>query len=295
MIYNYPILGIALAVLAAACLAVVAFILVSSIRIESSMSRRVRDFTDEKQQSAFDRYGTSFANKVNLPHGTTDSIETALKWAQLGGHYQGWTVGGLILRSLLFAAAGLIYVTLAQMAPMFYVGVFAAAAYPIVRVTSRADAVKKSVSRLLPEVATVIAAEMDAGGTADQALSRAAGIPGPVGEILAQAVAKTRQASRPMFSRGSVKGVLLDELQVWNVSSLQRFASQIDRVAGKGVEGPRIMTEISRGFAREYKSQVTQAAASLDNQLMFPMMIFFFAPFMIALMAPLIVQLMGAL
>ncbi len=295
MFFNYPIINILLTVLAAGCVAFAAFSLVSSVRIESSVSRRVRDFTDEKEQSAFDRYGSSFASKVNLPKGSTDSLESALKWAQLGGHYKGWTVGGLFLRSALFAAVGFIYVTLAHVAPMFYVGVIVVAAYPIVRVTSKADDVKKGVSRLLPEVATVIAAEMDAGGTPDQALSRASAIPGPVGEILAQAVAKTRQSNRPMFSRGPVKGVLVDELEAWNVPSLQRFASQIDRVAGKGVEGPRIMTEISRGFAREYKSQVTQAAASLDNKLMFPMMIFFFAPFMIALMAPLIVQLMGAL
>lgn len=293
MLYNSPILQMIVVAFGALCLAFVAFSLVSSVRIESSISKRMRDFTDAKEQSAFDRYGAGLTQRFNLP--SVPSLDSALKWAQIGGHYEGWTVGGLLLRSVAFALAGFAYIQITQSAPIFYLGACAAAAWPVVRVTSKADEVKKEISRLLPEIATVIAAEMDAGGTPDQALSRASEIPGGCGYIISTAVRKTRESNRPMFSRGPVRGVLVDELAQWDMPSLLRFGNQIDRVAGKGVEGPRIMAEISRGFAREYKSAVTQAAAALDNKLMFPMMIFFFAPFMIGLMAPLIVSLMGAL
>jgi tight adherence protein C len=295
VIGGYSIFSIVLLLVAAASAGVAGYVLVSSIRIEGGIAGRLQDFTAEKKISAFDRYGTRFAARVNLPKQQTDSLGMALKWAQLGGHYMGWTIGGLLLRSIVFAAGGLLYVMFLRLAPIYYLVPIVAAAFPIVRVTSRADDVKKDVSRILPEMATVIAAEMDAGSNADKAISRASEIPGAVGKILRGAVSKSMESKLPMFSKGTVQGVMVDELSGWGDPSLIRFASQIDRVAGKGVEGPRIMAEIARGFAREYRSTVTRNAASLDNKLMFPLMLFFFAPFMIALMAPLIVELMAAL
>ncbi len=61
-----------------------------------------------------------------------------------------------------------------------------------------------------------------------------------------------------MFSRGASKGILMEELSKHDLPELSRFAMQLDRVAAKGVDAPRIMVEIARGLAREYRSQIQQ-------------------------------------
>ena len=159
-------------------------------------------------------------------------------------------------------------------------------------VNAKAEEARKLVTRLLPETATVIAAEMDAGGTAAQALGRAGELPGPLGRIIKSAVSKARQSDRAMFSRGANKGILMEELGKMQLPELSRFAMQLDRVAAKGVDAPRIMVEIARGLAREYKSQVTQTAYNMDTELLIPMTLFFFLPFIVSILLPVLVSFM---
>ena len=129
---------------------------------------------------------------------------------------------------------------------------------PYLLVNGKAKDIKKLVKRLLPETATVIAAEMDAGSTAGQAIGRTGELPGPLGAVINDAVSKSRQSERAMFSRGANKGILMEELSQHGMPELSRFAMQLDRVAAKGVDAPRIMIEIARGLAREYKSQISK-------------------------------------
>jgi Flp pilus assembly protein TadB len=161
---------------------------------------------------------------------------------------------------------------------------------PYLLVKGKADEVTKKVKRLLPETATVIAAEMDAGATAGQAMERAGELPGPLGRVINYSVAKARQSERAMFSRGANKGVLMDELGKHGMPELSRFAMQLDRVAAKGVDAPRIMIEIAKGLAREYKSQVQQTASNMDNELLVPMTLFFFLPFIVSILMPVMVS-----
>ena len=79
------------------------------------------------------------------------------------------------------------------------------------------------------------------------------------------------------------------------MAELSRFAMQLDRVAAKGVDAPRIMVEIARGLAREYKSQIQQTASNMDNELLIPMTLFFFLPFIVSILVPVMVSLSSAL
>ena len=94
-----------------------------------------------------------------------------------------------------------------------------------------------------------------------------------------------------MFSRGANKGMLVEELCKMNLPELSRFAMQLDRVAAKGVDAPRVMISIAKGLAREYKSQVNQTASNMDNELLLPMTLFFFLPFIVSIMLPVMVSL----
>ena len=119
--------------------------------------------------------------------------------------------------------------------------------------------------------------------------------PGPLGAVINDAVSRARQSERAMFSRGASKGILMEELSKHDLPELSRFAMQLDRVAAKGVDAPRIMVEIARGLAREYRSQIQQTASNMENELLIPMTLFFFLPFIVSILTPVMVSLANAM
>jgi tight adherence protein C len=247
----------------------------------------------ESANSFFDRGGDKLARKMTS--GFLDSWKNCLYWAQVSGEYTSWTVGGMLVRGLAAAAAIVLLIVLFRLPFFTWFLVPFAIFTPYLLVNGKASETKKLVKRLLPETATVIAAEMDAGSTAGQAVSRAGELPGPLGVVINDAVSKARQSERAMFSRGANKGILMEELGKLDLPELSRFAMQLDRVAAKGVDAPRIMIEIARGLAREYRSQIQQVASNMDNELLLPMTLFFFLPFIVSIMTPVMVALTKAM
>lgn len=281
-----------LALFGSLILAVTAYRLVRSINFERGASVRVQGMVDTDPRSMVDRYGESLADRLGL---SLTSLQKNLELAKLDhAKYLNWTTGGLLFRCLLYGSGAVLGVLVSHPGPIFWITVPLAAYLPIMQVKGAADDTRKAINRLLPETATVIAAEMAAGANPDQALGRAAELPGPLGILLKRAVAESMQSKRPAFSRGTARGVVVEILSRQNLPALTRFAMQLDRVATKGVEGPRIMAEVARGLAREYKAQVQTAAAALDNELLIPMTAFFFFPFMVAILLPLLMSLFAS-
>ena len=269
----------------------VVYYIVNNLAYEKSALIRVRQMIAGRSSSIFDRDGQKVAAKLGI---SLKSWENTLFWAQTGGSYLNWTVGGIFARGLLLAS-GVVIVTLLFGLPI-YAWLLALILFflPSLQIRATADQIRKQVRRLLPETATVIAAEMDAGSTAGQAIERAAELPGPLGKILSDAVSQARQSNRGMFSRGQSTGILVEKLEEHRLNELNRFAMQLDRVAAKGVDAPRIMIEIARGLAREYRSHVQQTAANMDTELLMPMTLFFFLPFMIVVLVPLVITISSA-
>ena len=280
-----------LVILLAAIASWVVYYIVGNIAYEKSAVIRVRQMIAGRTSTIFDRDGQKVAAKLGI---SLKSWENTLFWAQTGGSYLNWTVGGIFARGLLLAS-GVVIVTLLFGLPI-YAWLLALILFflPSLQIRATADLIRKQVRRLLPETATVIAAEMDAGSTAGQAIERAAELPGPLGKILSDAVSQARQSNRGMFSRGQSTGILVEKLEEHRLNELNRFAMQLDRVAAKGVDAPRIMIEIARGLAREYRSHVQQTAANMDTELLMPMTLFFFLPFMIVVLVPLVITISSA-
>lgn len=278
---------------AAVSIAFVIYFVISSISIEKSPADRVKKMTDPTAISVFDKGGKRIADKMNT--GIFKSWSATLYWAQINNKFLNWSPGGMLLRGAAGAVFAALVIVIMGLPVFAWLIVPLVVFAPYLFVNSSAEDARKLVKRLLPETATVIAAEMDAGGTAAQAIGRAGELPGPLGRILKAAVSKARQSDRAMFSRGANKGVLMDELGKMDLAELSRFANQLDRVAAKGVDAPRIMVEIARSLAREYKTQVQQTASNMDNELLMPMTLFFFLPFIVAIMLPVIMSLMMAM
>jgi tight adherence protein C len=268
------------------------FWLVSQVKVEPTSARRMGDFLEVDRVSRLDRVGQRLADRLGI---SLASWESRLNWAQLAGRYLNWTVGGLVARSLLFGLAALLYALLFKGGLVIKLGIVAsAAAWLLIRVSSAAGDVKRQVSRIIPEAATVMAAELDVAGSVEQAFERVAEMPGPLGKLLQTVLEESRQSKLPVFSRGSVKGVAGEILAGLGLPELTRFGSQLDRIASKGVESARIMHQVAEDFVREYRSHLLRKASSLDNELLIPMALFFFVPFIVALMLPLMLSLFQA-
>jgi len=264
------------------------YFITSAVMIVKSPGKRVKDMVDESATSFFDLGGNKLAKRMK--EGFLDSWKIVLFWAQINGSFTGWTVGGMLMRGFILAIAGMIMIVVFQLPVYTWLVVPFALFVPYILVNGKSRETTKQVKRLLPETATVIAAEMDAGSTASQAVGRAGELPGPLGHVINLSVAKSRQSERAMFSHGANKGILMEELNKFGMPELSRFAMQLDRVASKGVDAPRVMVEIAKGLAREYKSQVQQVASNMDTELLIPMTLLFFLPFIVSMLAPIIVS-----
>ena len=260
--------------------------------IGSSAAARVERFASADRRGITDRVGDSIVDRLGL---SLEAWKHELLWAQLGGLYEGKTVGSVLGMSILFAAAGLVYVlAFNAVSPMYLAGIAIAAYYPYLQLHGRANDIREAVKRGLPEAAALIAAEMSAGGSAETAVARAASLPGPVGNLIRRVVQGAQQAGRLVFSRDLLEGALVEEFTRYRMPQLEAFARQIDLVASKGAEGPRQMGEVARGLAREYRSDVARSAEQLGNKLLFPISIYIFVPFMLAIFVPLMVSVFGS-
>lgn len=209
--------------------------------------------------------------------------EDHLNWAQRGGQYLGQTLGGVVFQGLLYGglAALLLLINPAPVTLLVSVGAFA---YPLVRLRSKANTVRKRVLRTLPETAALIAAELAAGTAPDVAVARSAAIPGALSALLREAVETSRATGRPLFSRKPITGTLVEVMRASGIPALHAFGSQLDLVASKGVAGAALMSEIARALGQEYKARLQSEVEKLDSRLVLMVALFFFVPFVALLL-----------
>jgi tight adherence protein C len=257
-------------------------------RVEFSFgggSSRMNRFATADRRGISDRLGDTVMDRFGL---TIEGWEHQLLWAQLGGYYEGKTVGSVLGSSILYALGGMVCILMLEAYSVtFFLAVAIAAYFPYMKLKGRADDVRKSVKRGLPEAAALIAAEMSAGSSAETAITRAANLPGPLGKMIRDTVSIAQKSGRLIFSRELIDGVLVEHFSKYRMTHIEAFARQIDLVAGKGAEGPKQMGEVARGLAREYRSEVKSESEKLGNKLLMPMTLYIFAPFMLAIFIPL--------
>ena len=251
----------------------------------TSASARMERFAAADRRNFTDRVGDSLVDRFGL---TIEGWEFELMWAQLGGYYEGKTVGSVLGASVVYLLGGIIYIMMFQSYSMIYFAAVALIAYyPYMKLKGRGDDVRKMVKRSLPEAAALIAAEMSAGGSAETSVTRAANLPGPLGKMIKDTVAMAQQSGRLIFSRDAIDGVMVEHFSKYRLPDVEAFARQIDLVAEKGTDGPKQMSEVARGLSREYRSDIKTESEKLSNKLLMPMTLYIFVPFMLAIFVPL--------
>jgi Flp pilus assembly protein TadB len=245
-------------------------------------AKALTDFYAERTQthkSKGEEIGEAVAGKLL----SVKTWEDHLRWAQRGGQYLGQSLGGVVFQSLLFAGLASL-VILINPAPVAFLLPFGAFAYPLARLRSKANTVRKRVFRTLPETAALIAAELAAGTAPDVAVARAAAIPGPLSTLLREAVEMSRGTGRPLFSRKPITGALVEVMGASGIPALHAFGSQLDLVASKGVAGAALMAEIARALGQEYRAKLQSEVEKLDSRLVLVVALFFFVPFVALLL-----------
>ncbi len=228
--------------------------------------------------------GEQIGNRVaeRLPFSLDAWIEQ-LHWAQRGGYFKGWGIGRLVFTAMIYAGIDAL-VLLVDPAPVSLLVPLGAVAYPFISVRAKANTVRKRVVRGLPEVAALVAAEMSAGVSPDQAVQRAAVLPGPLTSLLSDVLAYSRSAGRPLFGRKPVRGALVEVFSQADLPELLSFAAQLDLVAEKGVAGAMLMNEVARTLGREYRSRLDSEVEKLNGKLMLSTAVFFFIPFVLVIL-----------
>jgi Flp pilus assembly protein TadB len=280
--------------LGASTMAWLAYFLASNLRIRPKAGRALEDFyafagNTRRATARSEQLGNKIVERLPF---SLDAWKDHLKWAQRGGYFKDWGVGRLVLMSMFFASVGAC-VILVNPAPISLLVPVGAAAYPFISVRAKANTVRKRVIRSLPELATLVAAEMSAGISPDQAIQRLSALPGALTGLLSEVLAYTRSAGHPLFGRKPIPGALVEVFSQANLPELISFAAQLDMVAEKGVAGALLMNQVARTLSREYRSRLDSGVEKLNGRLMLATAVFFFIPFVLIILGSFIAPVMA--
>jgi tight adherence protein C len=287
-------LRVTASILCATSLAWMVYYLVKLLHIRSKTLRYLEDFyasaADARKLSSWgDRIGGLIAGRLPI---SFDTWEANLTWAQRAGYLKGWGVERLVFMALVYGCLGACVVLVNPMPASLFIPV-GAAAYPFIQLRAKANTARKCVIRGLPELATLIAAEMSAGISPEQAIQRASVLPGMLTGLLQEALAYSRRYGRPLFGRRQVPGALVEVSSRAGLPEFLSFATQLDLVAEKGVAGAALMNELARTLAREYRARLDREVEKLSGRLMLATAIFFFIPFVLIILGSFIAPVMA--
>jgi Flp pilus assembly protein TadB len=280
--------------ISASILAWIVFYLLRNLRFQPRAGRLLEDFYASAGNtfpatSRSEQVGEKIIERLPFSLGTW---EEHLRWAQRGGYFTGWGIGRLVFMAMIYASLGAC-VMLVNPSPAALLVPCGAAAYPFISVRAKANTVRKRVIRSLPELATLVAAEMSAGISPDQAIQRITAIPGTLSGLLRDVLAYSRSAGRPLFGRKPIPGALVEVFKQANLPELISFATQLDLVAEKGVAGALLMDQVARTLSREYRARLDSQVEKLNSRLMLATAVFFFIPFVLIILGSFIAPVMA--
>ncbi len=261
--------------IAASVLLLIGIGLLLSLRRERDELAALADFQGQKLAGEWQQ-GVALADQAaeKLPLG---KLRWHFRWAQMNGAYKGQTIGRILMIVLLYGTFGAL-LPLWNPAPVSFLVPVLAAGMPLATLQRKGQQARQRAERAMPEVAVLVAAELAAGNAPEAALGRAAKLPGPLSVLIQAAIDATQESGMPLFSRGSTPGALKQVFDGADLPALRAFASQLDLVAERGVEGAELMSEIASSLAREYREQILEATEKLDGRLTMAVAVFYFMP-----------------
>ncbi len=244
-------------------------------------------------EDTFEALGNSVLRRMSPEQSRqwTGNLGNQQRWIELGGGTL--SQGRLLGMALACLGLGLLG-GLNQIPALLILGILGAL-YPFIRVRAQVKRIKQQLERALPELLSLMAAEMAAGTPAAGALERAGEFGGPLSRLIRMALQESRATRRPMFGRAHAPGIWREVVERYDLPSLRAFALQIEIAARKGAAGPELMESLAHSLILSYKEQALREAEKIENRLAVPSVLFFFLPLMVLVLTPLLLPLMRTL
>lgn len=223
-------------------------------------------------------------------------VERKLYWAQRGGKWKGWSpqdVWGASFLGALVMFAMLLFVGRGHKLGMVIIGTAMGFYYPMIRLTSDYNAVLRKVRQELPGMAQNMALVVNAGASLEEALRRASARNTPLGAWMRDVL--SRSAGQNLFSdiRSNTTGFLLREAQKSRDDDLVFLATQLDLIHQHGTRTWELLDDLAGRITRMRRAEMMKRAEALENKLVIPVMVFFFAPYVLLVLYPAFAGAMG--
>ncbi|MEM2265375.1 MAG: hypothetical protein QW687_00890 [Candidatus Hadarchaeales archaeon] len=241
-------------------------------------ARRLEDFLGERGEEKGKRFFFSLLREEDML--LLSILEDVgfmrfLPYMMLGGFII--ALVGIALRSFFLIPAGILL-----------------ALYPPIKVRGRVKDLKEKVVGEIPALASLLSAFLVT-LAAEEAITRAKDAPGCIGEFLNYLIASAKRSPKPLFGRGETGGALLEEARKFNLEPVTAFFAQLDGIARAGTGGAEMMKALAASLHAERRIKLSENMEKLDNNLVLPMMVFFFIPFLGGIMLPILIGLLEQL
>jgi pilus assembly protein TadC len=218
------------------------------------------------------------------PMGLLKIIEQQLYWAQLDGKWLGCALPEVAALHLALAVGGALAATLFGGDLVFVI--FATGLAPVIvnlrYLRNPARRVRQKLAAELPEFVSLLSAEVGANIALSEAIVRLASGPGVCSAWFRRCLALG--GSGGLLSGDNKEGVLRQEALRSGDSDLIGLATSLDNVSRRGTGTRQLLEQIAVSTASRYVGDASARAERVSNELLIPMMAFFFLPFVALLM-----------
>ena len=218
-------------------------------------------------------------------------IYANLYWAQMGGKWLGWNpVQFMALQVAAVTAA--VVLGMGLYGDLGFTAIAALLAYnlPGILMNGVARRTRRNFMSQLPEFIQLVAAQMAANVSMEQAIRRVSKAPSIVGEWMRGVIQQAQGRDLIEQIQREAQEALMPELIGMGV--------QLGFIR-RGTAQQELMGQLATSIAAEYIGQAEQRAEKLGSELVVPMVLFYFIPFLITILVvigyPVMVGLFGGL
>jgi len=210
------------------------------------------------------------------PAAFLQKTQADLYWAQMSDKWLGWSAALFIaLRLTAAMVAGAVGLVVFNTALIAAVCAFFGWQFPQMKLGGAARKTRRAFQAQLPEFIQLVAAQMAAGVTLEEALIRSAKPTSLVGRWM--------QHVLQMAQGRSVVPVMQEEARRSLLTELISMAVQMEFIR-KGANQQELMAQLANTIAADFIGQADQRAERVGSELVMPMVAFYFLPYLVILL-----------
>lgn len=216
-----------------------------------------------------------------LPAALRESVRRKLYWANFAGTWMGWNE--VEFWTLSFALAIVVGAVMLTDPITALIGTAVAGMAPYLLLNNQTRKVERAIVRELPDLLYLLAAMMSANIVLPDALRRLTEFRGTLAQWLTVALARSHG--------GQMVSAIRVEAEQSGLSRLIAFATKLELIEARGAAGSTdLLRRLADDQSREYRQYAERRAKELSNELVLPLMLFFFLPYLIVIAAPMFVS-----